>query len=118
MKLHLVNQVYAACDIGVDGLNLGDCLTLNEDKKTTVASVYTDPAVLVNTIVSNLFVIAGIIFFVMIVVSGFKFIQQDTKGKDEAKSIMTAAAGGLIIMFVSYWIIQIVEILTGTTILF
>ena len=108
----IVPQAYAQCDPTQEGLNLGDCYTLGigGDK---VSDVYSNPAVLVNTIVSSLYVLSGLIFFIMLIVSGIKFISGGTKGKDEAKNIMTMAVAGLVIMFVAYWIVQILEVVTG-----
>lgn len=96
-----------------EGIDLGSVFTLGADSTKSVASVYLKPAVLVNLIVRNLFIIAGIILFFIILFVGFKFNYQGTKGKDEAKTILTTAITGFIVMFVAYWIIQILEIITG-----
>lgn len=109
-----VEKAYAQCsdaDFGVADLNLGDVLCLSNDKP--VSEVYTDPAFLVNLIVTNLFTIAGVIIFLLIFYAGFKFISQGTKGKEEAKGIITTAIVGLVIMIAAYWVIQIVKVLTG-----
>jgi hypothetical protein len=116
MSLSLIKPVYAACEPGQGNINLGDCLTLGAGSNKTVSQTYGTPAALINVLVKNLFVIAGIILFLTILYSGYKFIAQGTKGKDEAKTILTAAVSGFIIMFVSYWIVQIMEILTGVQI--
>lgn len=110
-------QVYAACDPTQTSVNLGDCLLLGEGQ-ASVASLYQNPAQLVSVIVSNLFVLSGVILFLTIFYSGFKFIQDGTKGKDEAKTILTTAAIGFIIMFVAYWVVQIIELAIGQEILF
>ena len=54
------------------GINLINCFFLNQNK--TVAEVYNDPATLVNLLVNNIFVFAGIILFGIIVYAGFQFI--------------------------------------------
>ncbi len=61
--------------------------------------------------------IAGVILFLLIIFSGYKFIRSGTKGKDEAKQILTAAVTGYVIMFAAYWIVQILEVVTGAEIL-
>jgi hypothetical protein len=109
--LALVGKVYAQCDPGGAGINLGDCLQLGNGVPVSV--VYDSPAFLVNLFVRNLFVIGGVIIFLMVFYAGFKFIQDDTKGKDEAKKILTASIIGIITMFSAYWILQIVQVLTG-----
>jgi len=101
-------------DPGAGGVNLSDCLQLGTGK--TVKEVYDKPAVLVNTIVKNVFVVAGIIIFITFLYAGFKLISDTTKGKDEAKSILTTAIKGLIIMFAAYWVVKILAVVTGAPI--
>ena len=105
----------ADCEAGsVGGTNpvaLGNCLRLGDD--TPVADVYTSPAFLVNLVVRNLFVFAGIIILFLIFYAGFKMISGGKKGLDEAKNILTSAVAGLVIMICAYWIVQVVGFLTG-----
>lgn len=108
-------QATSPCGAGrVGGVDLGDCLQLSDSTK--VSAVYTDPAFLVNLIVRNLFVLAGVILFLMFIVAGYKFILGGAKGAEEANSIVTTAITGFIIMFAAYWIVQIVSLLTGINI--
>jgi len=112
----LVQKAYAAepiptCAPGTSNVDLGNCLQLSNG--VPVSAVYKDPAFLVNLLVRNLFVIAGIVIFLLIFYVGFKFVQDDTKGKEEAQKIITAAVVGTVVMFSAYWIIQIVKVLTG-----
>ena len=102
------------CGAGTGEINLGDCLKLSDNTK--VSTVYDNPAFLVNLLVSNLFVVAGIIFFLFLIVAGFKFITGGQKGAEDAKNIITTALLGFIIMFAAYWIIQIIALLTGVVI--
>jgi hypothetical protein len=109
-----VQKVFAACsdsNFGQSELNLGDTLCLSDS--TPVSQVYDTPAFLVNLIATNLFTFAGMIIFFLILYAGFKFISQGTKGKEEAKGIVTAAIVGLVIMLSAYWVLQIVKVLTG-----
>jgi hypothetical protein len=111
----LVGKVYAQCSVTDEsGINLGDCLKLSNGVR--VSQVYDEPAFLVNLIVRNVFVIGGVVIFLLIFYAGFKFIQDTTKGKDEAKKIITAALVGAITMFSAYWILQIVQVLTGVNV--
>lgn len=120
--LNIVSKVYAACDFtpgganGTEGFKLSDCYLLNA-KGDTVESVYTDPGMLVNLIVRNLFIIAGVIFFIMMIMAGYQFISGGTKGADQARQMMTTAVAGLIVMFAAFWILQIVKLVTGAEIL-
>jgi hypothetical protein len=102
------------CDPGQSGLDLSKCYRLND--KQTVAEVYKDPAFLVNLIVRNVFVLAGVIIFFMIMYAGFLFITGSTKGKDQASKILESCLWGFAIMFAAFWIVQIIKIITGTPI--
>lgn len=103
------------CDPGSGFIPLGDCLKLSDNSK--VSDVYTTPSFLVNLLVRNLFVFAGVIFFFMILLAGFQFVSGGKKGAENAKQIMTAAAIGFILMFAAYWIVQIIRIVTKTNII-
>ena len=110
----IVPQAYAQCDPSAAGLNLGDCLLLDQSQPDlSVGDIYSDPATLVDILVRNLFIVAGIFLLFILLYAGFKFIYQGTKGKDEAKQIMETAIIGFIVMFSAYWIVQIIRILTG-----
>jgi len=102
------------CGAGDGGINLGDCLKLSDS--TNVSEVYDNPAFLVNLLIGNLFVVAGIILFIFIIVAGFKFITGGKKGAEDAKNMITTAFIGFVIMFAAYWIMQIVALLTGVNI--
>lgn len=108
--------VNVGCDPGQAGIDLSDCLTLGRNGQT-VAEVYTQPADIVNIIVRNLFILSGIIILFLIIYAGYQFIAKNAKGVDEAKSIMTAAVAGLVVMFVAYWIIKILETILGMPLL-
>ncbi len=105
------------CDPGAGGINLGDCLRLSDD--SLVSSVYNNPASLVNLLARNLFVVAGVFLFGLMLMAGLKIIAGGKGGKqglDEAKTMLTSVAIGFAIMFAAYWIVQIVKILTGANI--
>ena len=118
MLFGLIPAVYAQevsqCGAGTGGIDLGNCLRLSDS--TRVSSLYDNPAFLVNLLVSNLFVVAGVILFLFVILAGFKFLMGGQKGAEDAKNILQTALLGFIIMFAAYWIIQIVALLTGITI--
>jgi len=97
-------------------VDLGSCLTLQDGK--SVSTVYKTPADLVNLVVRNIFIVAGLILFMLIIYSGFIFISGGEKEVTKAKDILTTALIGLLIMFAAYWIVQIIKIVTGADILF
>ena len=114
MALRLIPQAYAQCDPGQDGgVSLSDCLPLNR-QGDLVSDVYTNPSILVNLLVRNVFVVSGLVIFLMIVYAGFLFIQDTAKGKDKALEIAQNALLGFVVLFGAYWVVQLVQILTGT----
>lgn len=98
-----------------DAVPLGDYLKLSDSTK--VSEVYDTPAFLVNLIVRNLFVLAGIILLAIGLYAGFQYITGGRKGMDNAKQMLTAATVGFLLMFSAYWIIQVIKIVTGAEIL-
>lgn len=107
----IVKKAYASCEPGNGGVDLGNCLKLSD--QVSVRTVFNSPASMINLIVQNLFVIGGVVIFFLIIYAGFKFIQNGSKGKEEAQKILTSAVVGAIVMFCAYWIVKIVEVLTG-----
>ena len=111
MSFRLIPQAFAQSE----GINLGDELKLGTNNQS-VSDVYQTPGDLVNLAVRNLFPAASIILFFMVIYAGFKFLKDETKAKEEAKKIMKTAITGFIIMFAAYWIIQIIQVITGANI--
>jgi hypothetical protein len=78
---------------------------------------FKDIGSLVSVIVPNAFVLAGILIFILLVLAGFGMIAAagsgDSKKLESGKKTITAAVIGLIVIVGSFWIIQIIESLTG-----
>jgi hypothetical protein len=86
----------------------------------TPASKFPDFGSLVSVIVQNAFMLAGILAFVLLVVGGFGIIASaggDPKGLEKGKQAVTGAVIGLIVIVGSFWIVQIIEVLTGIKLL-
>lgn len=83
-------------------------------------SAYKDQPItdLISAILPNVYVFAGIILFIYLVFGGFLIITSgsNTHNLEEGQGIILNAIIGFILIFASYWIIQIIEILTGLTI--
>ena len=64
-------------------------------------------------------VFAGLILFVMILWGGFEMLTgaSDTKAQEKGKQRITAAAIGFVLLFSSYWIVQIIQLVFGVNIL-
>lgn len=76
---------------------------------------------LVSVIISNALVIAGIILVFFFVIGGISMIagsgQDNPEKAAKGKQAATSALIGFIIIFAAYWIIKIIESITGLAIL-
>lgn len=70
---------------------------------------------LVSAILPVLISVAGLALFAYLIMGGIKYITSggDEKAVMEAKKIITNALVGMIIVFVSFWIIRILETVLG-----
>jgi hypothetical protein len=97
-------------------INLQDAIKISE--KNSVGDVYSDLGKLIGIIVPNLFLLAGVLFLFLLIFGGFSIISSDSaKGVEDGKQKITSALIGFLVMFSAYWIVQIVEYLTGVPIL-
>lgn len=83
------------------------------------AKSLTSFGVLTNIIVKNAFVFAGIISFILLIFGGFQVIVAagDTKKLEKGRGAIVGAVIGLLLVVGSFWIVQIVSIVTGVDIL-
>lgn len=81
----------------------------------------TDVGGLVSAVVSNLYILAGIVFLVLFIWGGLNVIgsagNSDPQQAAKGWKIITSAFVGFLIIFTSYWIIKIIELVTGLKIL-
>lgn len=98
------------------GFNLGEKLRFQSEGAD---STYTSASDLINNILPNVYVAAGVIIFFMFIFGGFKVLSSasDTSKLEEGKKTITFAIMGLLVVFGSYWIIQIIQVITGLQIL-
>ena len=74
----------------------------------------------VNIIVHNAFMLAGVICFLLLVFGGLGVIMGaggDPKKLESSKKAITGAVIGLILVVTSYWVVQLLETITGVTLL-
>lgn len=87
----------------------------------TPAQRFSTFADLVNVIVRNAFMLAGLASFVLLVFGGFSIIMAagsgDSKQMERGKEAMTGAVIGLIVIIASVWLVQIIEKITGIRLL-
>lgn len=76
---------------------------------------------LVSVLLPNLYILAGLVFLFLLIFGGFSLIMGagggDPQQAERGKKAVTAAVVGFILIFISWWIIQIIETITGLEIL-
>jgi hypothetical protein len=96
-------------------------VSLSDPTVFAPAEHFTSLGSLVSVIVPNAFVLAGIIAFLLLILGGFGIIagagSGDTKKMEQGKHAITGAAIGLIVIVGSFWIVQIIQSLTGVALL-
>lgn len=99
-------------------LDIGKEFWLRKDTGIGNQPGYRTVGEFISKILPNVYIIAGLILFFLIFLGGFGLL---TAGGDPEKiaqggKTITAAIAGFAIIFASYWIIQIIEVLTGVSI--
>ena len=85
-----------------------------------VGDVFPDIGTFISNILPNIYVLAGILLFLLLIAGGYGIIMGAGSGESQkvgqGQKAVTAAVIGFIIIFASYWIIQIIEVVTGVNI--
>lgn len=91
---------------------------LKQNADSDVAEQLSTPGGIITRTLNFLFPISGLILFVMIVWGGFEVLAGSSSGKslDAGKQRITAAIIGFLLLFSSYWLIQIIEVVFGLVI--
>lgn len=105
-----MNQAYAQ-------VNIGEAFKLKPGQGIADAEHLQSVGGLITAILPNIFVLAGIILLFLLIFGGVAIILGAGKGNEEriqqGKQTITSALIGFLVVFAAYWIIQIVEIVTG-----
>lgn len=84
-------------------------------------SELSDIGLLISRTVQLAFAAAGIIFVFLLIAGGIGIIasagQDNPQGVEKGKQAVTSALIGFIVVFASYWIVKLIELLTGVSIL-
>lgn len=102
----------------VDGQFLFDIDPLQESGLAKMIQFQT-PGGILNILIPYLFTFAGLILFVMLLWGGFEMVSgaATPQSQEAGKNRITAALIGFTLLFVSYWIAQLVEFIFGLSIL-
>ena len=107
----MINTVLAV------GVSINPPLT----SSTTVSSTFPTAGTLISIILKNSLTIVGVILLILLISGGLMFIigagNQDSKKSAQAKSMITDALVGFAVVLLAYFIIQIIETVTGLNIL-
>jgi len=99
-------------------VNIGSEFKINNDQG--VESIGTLGSI-ISSLLDNVYLLAGIILFILLIVGGLSFImgagEENPEKAKKGKQAITAALIGFVIIFCSFWIIRIIEVLTGLSIL-
>lgn len=89
------------------------------DLSTLSPSTITTFGGFTQVIVSNAFVAAGVVSLFFMVLAGFQIISSagNPKQAEKGKGALTGAIVGLLVVFASFWIVQLIETITGIKIL-
>ena len=102
-------------------VNIGEQWCLGSGLCIGQAPQFESPGTLISTLLPNVYVAAGILLFLLLIFGGFSIImgagQNDPKKVGQGQKAATAAVIGFLVIFASYWIIQVIEKLTGLEIL-
>lgn len=88
---------------------------------STIGSNFATPNALLSVILRNSLTVIGIILLILLIFGGISFIMgannNDPKKTAQAQAILTDALIGFAVVFLAFFIIQIIEVLTGLDIL-
>lgn len=98
-------------------VNIGESFTFQEG--ATAAESFTDFGSLITQWLPNVYVVSGIILFFLVLFGGVRMVMNagNQEKIQQGQKVLTSALVGFGILFGSYWIIQIIQVLTGIPIL-
>src|SRR4030042_2801944 len=70
---------------------------------------------IINTLIPYIFALAGLALLLVLIWAGFEMMTSagDPKKMESAKGRLTGAVLGFVIIFVAYWLVQILEVIFG-----
>jgi len=102
----------------VNPLYIGGAENIASVVASDQASTLSTPGGIVSRVLDFLFPLAGLILFVMLVWGGFEIMMGSVSKKiDAGKQRVTAAIVGFLLLFASYWIWQILQVVFGIKVL-
>ena len=98
-------------------VDLGNEWWISQNQKITEAPQFQNVGTLVSIILKNVYTAAAVIFFILLLFGGISIILGagggDPKKTGQGQKAIFAALSGFLIIFASYWIIQLIAYITG-----
>jgi len=98
-------------------LNLGEAFKIKPDQGIGEVAQFESIGGLISAVLPNVYVLAGLILLFFLIFGGLAVIlgagQGNQENVEKGKKVLTGTLIGFLVVFASYWIIQILEILTG-----
>lgn len=102
-------------------IDIGDELWLKPGIGIGSSDTYKTTGGIISTVLRNVYILAGVLLFLLLIFGGLGIIMGagsgDAKKTAQGQQAVTQALIGFVLIFASYWIIQIIEIITGLKIL-
>jgi hypothetical protein len=103
------------------GVKIEDTPLGNAPNVPSIGTVYPNLAVLVQVILKNAFSVIGLLLLILLIYGGLMYIigagDGDSKKAAQAQATITDALIGFAVVFSAYFIIQIIQVITGISIL-
>jgi uncharacterized membrane protein YozB (DUF420 family) len=98
-------------------INIGEELWLKPEQGIAGVPAFQSLGGFISALLPNVYVIASVLLFILLLAGGIMIIASAGKGEQEGTKkgaqAITAAFVGFLIIFISYWIIQIIQVVTG-----
>jgi hypothetical protein len=103
----------------LDPLQIGGSTDITQEQPSAVASDLSTPGGIVSRFMTYLFPLAGLLVFVMGIWGGFETLAKSASSKsiETGQNRVKAAVIGFILLFSTYWLVQIVQIVFNVSIL-
>jgi len=98
-------------------MDIGENFWLKSGEGIRDATGYGSLGEFISAVLPNVYVITGVILFFLMIFGGIGYIKGagsgDEEGVKKGQQAITSALIGFLIIFLSYWIIQLIETITG-----
>ena len=103
------------------GVKIEDTPLGNAANAPSIGTIYPTISPLISMLLKNAFTIIGLLLLILLIYGGLMFIigagDGDSKKAAQAQATITDALIGFIVVFLAYFIIQIIQVITGINIL-